>query len=120
QPDHFGPFTESSLIATGTRDLIKRVPGVRSAEAITVAQGLANVGGVPLRVDVVGYDVYRMPFPAEIMRGRAPTKPRYEIAVGSGVGAELGDTVTIRGRAFTVVGVTGRAVGISGNPVIFM
>jgi putative ABC transport system permease protein len=120
QPDHFGPFTESSLIATGTRDLVKRVPGVLSAEAITVSQGLANVGGVPKRVDVVGYDVYRMPFPAELVAGRGLSKPRYEVAVDQGVGAELGDFVTIRGRPFTVVGITGRAVGISGNPVVFM
>ena len=120
QPDHFGPFTESSLIATGTRDLIKRVPGVRSAEAITVAQGLAAVGDVPKRVDVVGYDIYRMPFPAEIVAGRAPNKPRYEVAVDRGVGAQLGDLITVRGRAFTVVGITGRAVGISGNAIVFM
>jgi len=120
QPDHFGPFTESSLIATATRDLIKRVPGVRSAEAITVSQGLANVGGVPTRVDVVGYDLYRMPFPGDLITGRAPTRPRYEVAVDRGVGAERGDRIIIRGRAFTVVGVTGRAVGISGNPIIFM
>ena len=120
QPDHFGPFTESSLIATSTRDLMKRVPGVRSAEAITVSQGLAVVGGVAKRVDVVGYDIYRMPFPAELIAGRGPSKPRYEVAVDRGVGAELGEIITIRGREFTVVGITGRAVGITGNPIIFM
>jgi putative ABC transport system permease protein len=120
QPDHFGPFTESSLIATGTRDLIKRVPGVRSAEAITVSQGLAQVGGIPKRVDVVGYDIYRMPFPAELVAGRAPSKPRYEVAIDSGVGAALGERISVRGRILTVVGITGRAVGISGNPIVFM
>jgi putative ABC transport system permease protein len=120
QPGHFGPFTESSLIATATRDLILRVPGVRSAEDVMVAQGLAEVGGRPIRVDVVGYDVYRMPFPAELVAGRGPSKPRYEVAVDRGVGAEIGDLIKVRGRPFTVVGITGRAVGTSGSPLVFM
>lgn len=120
QPDHFGPFTESSVIATKTRDLIAQVPGVRSAENMMVSQGLAVVGDVPKRVDVVGYDIYHIPFPAELVAGRGPSKPRYEIAVDRGLGARLGELVTIRGRPFTVVGITGRAVGISGSPVVFM
>ena len=120
QTGHYGPFTEGSLLATDVRDLITRVPGVRSAEGIVISQGLATVGGVPRRADVLGYDLYRMPLPAELIAGRAPIRPRYEVAVDSMVGAGLGERITVRGREFTVVGITARAVGVSGSPLIFM
>jgi putative ABC transport system permease protein len=120
QPDHFGPFTELSDMDPADRDFMARIAGVRSAEAVMVTQGLADIDGSMIRTDVVGYDIRRMPFPAELVAGRAPMRPRYEVAVDRTLGAILGERIMLRGRPFTVVGITSRAVGISGPPLTFM
>ncbi|HVB66532.1 MAG TPA: ABC transporter permease, partial [Acetobacteraceae bacterium] len=49
QPRTFGPFAEPSRIPRDTRDLIRRMPGVAAAGAVTFQTVQAMAGGKPVR-----------------------------------------------------------------------
>jgi putative ABC transport system permease protein len=119
QSNRFGPFTEVSSVPEDLRDVIRLIPGVRSAEPIVITTALADIGG-EMSVAVVGYDIDRMAFPAQLMAGRTISRPRSEVVVDRTLGLGLGQSLKIRGRAFTIVGITDRAVGIAGEPIAFL
>ena len=120
QSRHFGPFTEISSVAADQRNAMSRMPGVRDATMIQFTTGLALVQGKLLRTDIVGYEVARIPLPATLIAGRAPSKPRYEAVVDRTLGVALGERLILRGRIYDVVGLTERAVGVTGQPLTFV
>jgi len=116
-PDRFGPFTEISTIFSDARDFIARLPGVHQAMVMSFTTAVTPINGRMIRTDVVGYQIGRVPLPAQLVAGRAPLKPRYEAVVDSTLGVALGERIVIRGRRFDVVGLTERAVGYTGKPL---
>jgi putative ABC transport system permease protein len=118
--DRFGPFTETSTIFADARDDIARMPGVRQASVLSFTFGLARIDGRLRRTDVVGYQPARVSLPAQLVAGRGISKPRYEAVVDRTLGVAVGERIVIRDRLFDVVGLTDRAVGITGNPVTFV
>ena len=119
QPHRFGPFTEVSTVPEDLRDFIRLIPGVSSAEPIIVSTALADIDG-EMDIVVIGYDLGRMPFPAQLIAGRGLSRPRGEVVVDRTLGLALGQTLTVRNRNFTIVGITDRAVGIAGEPLAFL
>lgn len=118
--DRYGPFTETTTISADTRDDIARIPGVRLAAILSFTPGLASVDGKLVRTDILGYQPMRIPLPGRLVAGRAISKPRYEAVVDESLGVGLGERIMIRNRPFDVVGLTERAVGITGKPVTFV
>ena len=116
-PDRFGPFTEISTIFSDARDDIARLPGVQQARVISFTSALALINDRLIRTDVVGYQIGRVSLPAQLVAGRAPSKPRYEAVVDRTLGVTLGERIVIRNRKFDVVGLTERAVGFTGKPL---
>ncbi len=119
QPNRFGPFTEVSGVPESLKNDVQLIPGVESAEPIIVTTALADIGG-PMSVTVLGYDIKSMPFPATLVEGRTLSRPRSEVVVDRTIGLKIGETVDLRGRKFTIVGLAARAVGIAGEPIAFL
>src|SRR5690242_14621946 len=67
QPRTVGPFAEPSRIPRDTRDLVRRIPGVAAAGAVTFQTGQRMVQRKPLRLFVAGYATGRP--------GRRPAGP---------------------------------------------
>jgi putative ABC transport system permease protein len=119
-PGRFGPFSETTTIFSDARDDIARLPGVHEAMVVSFTPALAQINGRLLRTDVLGYQIARVTLPAQLVAGRAPSKPRYEAVVDRTLGAALGERIVLRDRTFDVVGLTERAVGINGKPLTFV
>jgi putative ABC transport system permease protein len=93
-------------------EAIRAIPGVRNAIAVRTETAYVEGPGGKGFLGVLGYDPAMQEFVAEmnlsVAAGRALEAPG-EVLLGSrtarSLGAGVGDTVTIEGRKFTVVGI---------------
>ena len=60
QPRTKGPFAEPSRIPRDTRELVRRIPGVAEAGAVTFQTVQATANGKPLRLFIQGYEPSRL------------------------------------------------------------
>jgi putative ABC transport system permease protein len=119
QPHTFGPFAEASRIPRDTRDLVRRIPGVAAAGAVTFQTVQTSAGGKLLRLFLQGYEISRPGGPASIVAGHGLTESHYQIVVDASSGLQLGEQVLLgpyRDR-YTVVGLTNGMVTSSGDAV---
>ena len=119
QPRINGPFAEPSRIPTDTRDLVRRLPGVASAGAVTFQTVQTEAGGTPLRFFLEGHEIGRPGGPINLVSGHDLTQSHYQIVVdisaGLGVGAQI--PLGPYREMFTVVGLTTGMVTSAGDPV---
>jgi putative ABC transport system permease protein len=119
QPRTNGPFAEPSRIPTDTRDLVRRLPGVASAGAVTFQTVQTEAAGTPLRFFLEGHEIGRPGGPINLVSGHDLTQSHYQIVVdisaGLGVGAQI--PLGPYREMFTVVGLTTGMVTSAGDPV---
>ncbi|MDE2580841.1 MAG: ABC transporter permease [Rhodospirillales bacterium] len=122
QPRTFGPFAEPSRIPRDTRDLIRRMPGVADAGAVTFQTVQAMAGGKPVRLWLEGYEPGRPGGPANLVAGHGLTESHYQIVVDASSGLRLGETVPLGPYRdpYTVVGLSRGMVSSSGDPVAWV
>ena len=104
----FGPFAEPSRIPRDTRELIRRMPGVAAAGAVTYQTVQAMSGDRPVRLLFEGYEIGRPGGPANLIAGHGLTKSHYQIVVDASSRLRLGETVPLGPYRdpYTVVGLT--------------
>lgn len=119
QPRTRGPFAEPSRIPRDTRDLVRRIPGVATAGAVTFQTVQTAVAGRPFRFFLEGYEIGRPGGPVNIISGHGLTRSHYQIVLDASSGLKPGEQVPLGPYSdlFTVVGLTSGMVTSSGDPV---
>jgi putative ABC transport system permease protein len=119
QPRTMGPFAEPSRIPRDTRQLIRRMPGVAAAGAVTFQQVQVTVKGKPVRLYLQGYEPGRPGGPRNLIAGHPITESHYQLVADVSSGLRVGDQVPIGPYhdLYTVVGLTRGMVTSSGDPV---
>ena len=122
QPLTKGPFAEPSRIPADTRELVRRIPGVAEAGAVTFQTVQATANGKPLRLFIQGYEVGRPGGPSGLVSGHGITQSHYQIVADISSGLRLGDRVPLGPYRdpYTVVGLTRGMVTSSGDPVAWL
>lgn len=122
QPRTLGPFAEPSRIPSDTRDLVRRIPGVASAGAVTFQTVQTTANGKPLRLFLQGYEIGRPGGPANLTAGHTLTASHYQIVVDASAGVRLGEQIPFGPYRdlYTVVGLTKGMVTSAGDPVAWV
>jgi putative ABC transport system permease protein len=122
QPRTKGPFAEPSRIPRDTRELVRRMPGVAAAGAVTFQTVQAAAGGKPLRLFIQGYEPGRPGGPPSVVAGHGITESHYQIVADASSGLDIGEQVPLGPYhdLYTVVGVTRGMVTSSGDPVAWL
>lgn len=122
QPRTFGPFAEASRIPRDTRDLVRRMPGVAAAGAVTFQTVQASVDGRPVRLYLEGYEPGRPGGPRSLIAGHGLTESHYQIVVDASSGLKLGEQVPLGPYRdpYTVVGLTHGMVNSAGDPMAWV
>ena len=97
QPRTHGPFAEASRIPRDTRDLVRRIPGVAEAGAVTFQTVQTEVNGKPLRMFVEGYEPSRPGGPRQLTAGAEITASHYQVVADISSGLLLGQQVSLQG-----------------------
>lgn len=119
EPGTFGPFAESSRVPRDTRDLVRRIPGVAAAGAVTFQTVQTAFSGRPVRLMLQGYEIGRPGGPSNLIAGHGLTESHYQIVVDASSGLHPGDNVPLGPYhdLYTVVGLTRGMVTSSGDAV---
>ncbi|MBW4092310.1 MAG: ABC transporter permease [Proteobacteria bacterium] len=122
QPRTFGPFAEPSRIPRDTRELIRRMPGVAAAGAVTFQTVQATAGRRPVRLFLEGYEIGRPGGPANLIAGHGLTESHYQIIADASSGLKVGETVPLGPYRdpFEVVGLTHGMVNSGGDPMAWV
>ncbi len=122
QPRTFGPFAEPSRIPRDTRDLVRRIPGVAEAGAVTFQTAQTTVGGKPVRLYLEGYEPGRPGGPRALTIGHGLTESHYQIVVDASSGLRLGERIPLGPYRdpYTVVGLTRGMVNSAGDPMAWI
>jgi len=115
-----GPFAESSRIPGDVREIVARVPGVADAGAITLRTAEMAAPGRIIRGQVMGYEPGRPGGPSNIATGRGLGGARFEMVADARAGLAVGDTVTLGGDRYRVVGLTRGLVASGGDPLVLL
>lgn len=117
-----GPFAEPSRLPRDTRELVRRLPGVAEAGAVTFETVQVTANGRPLRLYVQGYEPGRPGGPSNIVAGHGITESHYQIVVDASSGLRLGERVLIGPYhdPYTVVGITRGMVNSGGDPAAWV
>ena len=95
QPRTHGPFAEPSRIPRDTRDLVRRIPGVAAAGAVTFQTVQTVADGKPLRMFVQGYEPGRPGGPQRLAAGADITASHYQIVIDTSSGLRLGQQIPL-------------------------
>jgi putative ABC transport system permease protein len=122
QPRTHGPFAEASRMPRDTRDLIRRLPGVVAAGAVTFQTVQTVVEGRPLRMFIQGYEPGRPGGPQRLAAGADITASHFQIVADSSSGLRLGQEIPLGPlrQPYTVVGLTSGMVTSAGDPVAWV
>src|SRR5579863_4454181 len=122
QPDTKGPFADPSRIPRDTRELVRRMPGVATAGAVTFQSVQTVAHGEPLGLYVQGYEPDRPGGPASLVAGHDITESHYQIVADASSGLRLGDQVPLGPYhdPYSVVGLTQGMVNSAGDPVAWI
>jgi putative ABC transport system permease protein len=122
QPRTKGPFAEPSRIPRDTRDLVRRIPGVVAAGAVTFQTVQTAADGRPVRLFVEGYEPGRPGGPPAIVAGHGITQSHYQIVADASSGLSPGEQIPLGPYhdPYTVVGLTRGMVTASGDAVAWL
>jgi len=121
QRDTRGPFAEGSRLDPTVEARVAAVPGVRRARPYTYQLIQRDHRGVVMRIALVGLgwpDDRGQGLP--LVRGRGLLQPHGELIVDASLGLALGDTLTLAGERYQIVGLTHDALTSGGDSVAFM
>jgi putative ABC transport system permease protein len=122
QPRTKGPFAEPSRIPRDTRELIRRMPGVAAAGAVTFQTVQTMAHGKPVRLFIEGYEPGHPGGPAKVIAGHGITKSHFQIVANDSSKLRLGERVPLGPyhELYTVVGLTHGVVTSSGDAVAWL
>jgi len=120
QQDTLGPYAEPSSVHDDVAKDLLGMPGIREAGNVTYLTMQISHNSKDIRVMVVGFETGKPGEPAYLVAGRPISRSHYEALADIKTGLIVGDTVTIRRHAYTVVGLTRRMVSSGGDPMIFI
>ncbi|MBI4724083.1 MAG: ABC transporter permease [Rhodomicrobium sp.] len=122
QPRTKGPFAEPSRIPRDTQELIRRMPGVAAAGAVTFQQAQIIANGKPVRLYLQGYEPGHLGGPPVVKAGHGITESHYQIVADASSKLRVGDQVPIGPYRdlYTVAGLTRGMVTSSGDPVAWI
>jgi putative ABC transport system permease protein len=122
QPRTHGPFAEASRIPRDTRDLIRRLPGVVAAGAVTFQTVQTLAEGRPLRMFIQGYEPGRPGGPQRLSAGADITASHFQIVADASSGLRLGQEIPLGPlrQPYIVVGLTSGMVTSAGDPVAWV
>ena len=123
QPRTHGPFAEPSRIPRDTRDLVRRIPGVAAAGAVTFQTVQTVADGKPLRMFVQGYEPGRPGGPQRLAAGADITASHYQIVIDISSGLRLGQQIPLGPLAPARTrwsGLTSGMVTSAGDPVAWV
>ncbi|MDD2686700.1 MAG: ABC transporter permease [Gallionella sp.] len=120
QQGTLGPYAEPSSVHDDVAKDLLGIPGIREAGNVTYLTMQIRHNSKDIRVMVVGFETGKPGEPAYLVAGRPITRSHYEALADIKTGLVVGDTVTIRRHAYTVVGLTRRMVSSGGDPMIFI
>jgi putative ABC transport system permease protein len=112
-----GPFNSSTVLPAAALAAARRTPGVRAADPF-VAIGATIPGATPRHVTMLGAVPGGVGSP-KVDEGRAPSRSG-EIAVGSRLGKDIGDSVRMGDTTFRVVGKVHGSALYGGMPNVFL
>lgn len=121
QRDTRGPFAESSRVDPSVEARAAAVPGVRSARPYTYQLIQRDHRGRVLRIALVGIgwpDDRGDSLP--LVRGRRLWAAHGEMVVDASLGLTLGESLTLAGEPYRVVGLTRNALTSGGDSVAFV
>jgi putative ABC transport system permease protein len=98
---------------------VSRVYGVERAGSVTYQSVQTELGGKPLRMFLIGFELDRPGGPRKVVAGRQIMRSHYEMIADRSAGLALGQEVPLgtHGHKFTVVGLLQGATTSSGDPV---
>lgn len=123
QQGTLGPYAESSSLYDDTYRSIKTVPGVERAANVTYLTMQIRRGDEDVRAMVVGTSTISHGEPGQpgyLVAGRQISRNHYEAVADVATRFRLGDSIQIRRKWFTVVGLTRRMVSSNGDPMVFI
>ena len=123
QQGTLGPYAEPSSLYDDTYRSIRTVPGVERAANVTYLTMQVRKGNEDVRAMVVGTSTTRHGEPGQpgyLVAGRQITRGHYEAVADMATRFRLGDSIQIRRKRFTVVGLTRRMVSSNGDPMVFI
>jgi putative ABC transport system permease protein len=112
-----GPFNSSAVLPAATLAAARRLPGVQAADPF-VAIGATIPGDTPKHVTMIGAVPGGVGSPT-VDDGRAPRRAG-EVAVGSRLGNDIGDTLRIGALDLKVVGTVSGSGLYGGMPNVFL
>ncbi|MFO1401773.1 MAG: ABC transporter permease [Steroidobacteraceae bacterium] len=124
QQDTLGPYAEPSSVHDDRYRSLRSLPGVARAANVTYLTMQVRHGDGDVRAMVVGVagggPGVTPGWPPYLVDGRQITRSHYEAVADVASGFVLGERVTIRRNAYTIVGLTRRMVSSSGDPMVFI
>jgi putative ABC transport system permease protein len=111
-----GPFTTTKVLPDSVATELATRHGVTKADPVVISRAVLAPSGKD--VNLIGYVPGGLGAP-EISAGRAIRGPG-EAVVGAATGASLGDSVSISGRKFEVVGETSDSRYLFGTPTVYL
>ncbi len=112
-----GPFNSSAVLPAGTLTAARQMPGVKAADPF-IAIGATIPGDEPKHVTMIGAVPGGVGAPL-VDDGRAPRGPG-EIAVGTRLGKDIGDTLQMGTKTMHVVGTVDGSGLYGGMPNVFL
>ncbi|MCC6215797.1 MAG: ABC transporter permease [Polyangiaceae bacterium] len=121
QRDTRGPFAEASRVDPSLEARAAAVPGVRAARPYTYQLIQRDHRGRVLRIALVGLGWPDDPGTSlPLVQGRRLQQPHGEMIADTSLGIPLGETLTLAGEAYRVVGLTRNALTSGGDSVAFL
>jgi putative ABC transport system permease protein len=121
QRDTRGPFAEGSRLDPSVEARAAAVPGVRTARPYTYQLIQREHRGAVMRIALVGLGWPDDPGRSlPLVRGRRLQQPHGEMIVDASLGLALGESLTLAGEPYRVVGLTKNALTSGGDSVAFM
>ncbi len=114
-----GPFAESSRIPEDIKYRIRLVPGIAEASPLSFQTIQIERSGKPFRFFLIGYELNSSGGPPEIVAGRDIRQKHYEMVAARAMGLAIGEKIHLGLHDYTIVGLTGKIVSSSGDPVAY-
>jgi len=116
-----GPFAEASRVDPSIEGRLAAVPGVARARAYTYQVIQRDFGERQLRLALVG-----LAWPEDrgamlpLIAGRELSQAHGEMVVDASLGLNIGETLSLAGEPYRIVGLTRHALTSAGDAVAFM